>query len=796
MFKNYLTVAWRNMRNNKVYSVLNILGLATGMAVALVIGLWVYGQLSFDRFLPHYASAYRVMYRMNRNGQIDVQPSTNLPLAEVLKKDIPEIKYVAQADWMGSHSLVVGDKKINVTGTVAGSDFLKIFQYPLLKGNVASVFSDPYTIVLSESAATALFGKADPMNKAIRIDNFHDLRVTGILKEVPANSTLQFSFVMPFSYYAATNDEVKRDATDWNNNSYQTFVALQPDANYADVAPKIENLLVKYAPQYFKQTKSEIFFMPLKDWHLWTDFKNGAASGGLIDYIKMFGLIGILVLLIACINFINLSTASSERRAREVGIRKAMGSRRRDLIVQFLIESLAITVIAFVLSLGLVELVLPFFNRVTQTSTRIPYTSGWFWLVMLIYVLLTSLLAGSRPAFYLSSFNPVKVLKGGNMQTGQAGALPRKILVVLQFSCSIALIVSTIVIYRQIQYGKDRPVGYDPNRLLMTGATDDINKNYDALKNKLLQSGMVSSVTKSSSPVTGLWASNSVSDWSGMLPGETLDLGIIGVSDADYFKTLGIKFKSGNNFSGNLGADSLSVILNEAAVERMRYRDPVGQQIIWHTIPQRATVIGVVKDALMNSPFSPAAPTIFIYQPSWSGIVTYRLSPTVNSHTAIAKLAPIFNRYNPSVSFDYAFVDDSYAGKFNFETLLGQLAGLFASLAILISCIGLFGLAAYLAEKRSKEIGIRKVMGASVAQVWLLLSKEFIMLVISSCVIAAPVSYHYLHEWLLKYDYRITLGPGVFVLSGILSLVLTLMTVSFQAIKAAVANPINSLRTE
>lgn len=795
MIRNYLKTALRNLVNNKVYSALNIIGLASGMAVAMLIGLWIYAQVSYDRFLPGYQQAYKVRFNVNNNGEINTVGSTNLPLADALKKDFPEIKYVAQTDWMGSHPLTVGDKRINVNGAMAGSDFLKIFQYPLIKGNVNAVLSDPYSIVLSQTAATALFGRAEAIGKMVKIDNFHDLRVTGILKDVPANSTFQFSFIVPFTYYAITDNEVKQSLTNWDNNSFQTFVALQPNVSYAELAPKIKGTMVRHSPKYYAQTKAELFLEPLKNWHLFSEYRNGVVSGGLIDYVRMFTLIGILILVIACINFTNLATARSEKRAREVGVRKAIGSSRKNLIFQFLVESMTLTFLAFLLSLLSVAVALPAFNNLTHTEISIPFSNGVFWLLMVGFVVFTGLLSGGRPAFYLSSFKPVKVLKG-SLQTGKAGNLPREILVVLQFTCSIALIISTLIIYQQIDHAKDRPVGYDASRLVMTDATGDLTRGYDAFKNEMLATGVVSSVTKSSSPVTDIWANNSVTDWSGRLPGETLSLAIIGVSDADYFKTLGMKMESGRNFTGNLGTDSLSVILNEAAVKRMRYKAPINQVITWHTVEQRATVIGVVKDALMASPFSNSVPTIFIYQPSWSSVVTYRLSPTVNTRAALAKLAPVFSRYNPTIPFQYHFVDESYASKFDFESLIGKLAGLFASLAIMISSIGLFGLAAYMAEKRTKEIGIRKVLGATVPQVWMLLSKEFVILVIISCLIASPVSYYYLHAWLLKYQYRITIGPGVFILAGVGSIALTLLTISFQAIKAALMNPVKSLRTE
>jgi putative ABC transport system permease protein len=795
MFKNYFKTVWRGLIKNKTYSVLNIFGLATGMGVGLLIGLWVYYQFSYDRFLPGYQQVYSVQIKYNNNGEINVGQSTPLPLPDALKTEIPEIKYVAQTDWMGFHSLVIGDKKLYKRGAIAGSDFLKIFQYPFLKGNANAALQDPYSIVLTESTAKALFGNEDPMNKTLRYDNIHNLKVTGILKDVPSNSTLQFSFIVPFSYKMQNDNKVKNNLTNWRDKSFKTFIALQSNVTYAQIEPRLKVLMKKYSPEDYKSKKVEAFMQPMKDWHLYSEFENGVATGGFIDYIKMFSIIGVLVLLIACINFINLSTARSEKRAKEVGIRKAVGSQRRNLIFQFLIESFVITFFAFLLSLLFVQFALPSFNRIIGTTLTIPYSNGIFWCIMTGYVLTTSLLAGSRPAFYFSSFKPVKVLTGA-IQTGRAAALPRKALVVLQFTCSIALIICTIIVYQQIQHAKERPRGYDVNRLLMSDASEDLKRNYIPLKNEMLQSGIVTSVTKSNSPVTEIWSDSRIDDWQGKLPNESLGLSSIGVSDADYFKTMGMQIKAGKSFTGNVGADSLSVILNEAAVKRMRYEEPLNQIITWHEPPQRVRVIGVVKDALMSSPFSPASPTIFIFDPGWANIITYRLSPTVSTQQAITGLEKIFNKYNPSYPYMYKFVDETYASKFDLEALIGKLAGLFAVLTIFISCIGLFGLAAYMAERRTKEIGIRKVLGASISQVWLLLSKEFIVLVVISCIIASPVAFYYLYDWLQQYEYRITISPLVFLVAGTAAIVITIITISFQSIRAAIANPVKSLRTE
>src|SRR6201996_8609978 len=493
MIKNYLKIAWRNMLKNKVYSALNIVGLAAGMAVALLIGLWVFNQYSYDKFLPNYKQLYQVEINFTDPHEGEhTQQAVSLPIADVLRKNYPEVKYVAESDWMGQHGLLVGNKKLYMNGAAIGSDFLKMFQYPLVKGNRNSVFKDAYSIVLTESTAKALFGNADPMDKTIRIDNQHDVKVTGVFKDIPATASLKFGCLQPFSFKQLYEGWMKNAAQEWTNNSFEAFVELQPGVTQQQISPKIKDLLIKYHPEY-KSSKCEVILQPIKDQHLYSDYENGKVAGGFIDYVRMFSIIGALVLLIACINFVNLSTARSEKRAREVGVRKAIGSQRKDLIFQFLTESILITFLAFLLSVLIVQLVLPSFNTLIGSSINIPYANPVFWTFMILYVLLTGLLAGSRPAFYLSSFNPVKVLKGA-IQVGKAASLPRKVLVVLQFSCSIALIISTVIIYQQIQYAKSRPTGYSADRMMMTDMSGDLETHYQALRNDLLASGYVENV--------------------------------------------------------------------------------------------------------------------------------------------------------------------------------------------------------------------------------------------------------------------------------------------------------------
>jgi len=789
MIRNYFLTAWRNMLKTKGYTALNVSGLAIGMAVALTIGLWVYDQYSFDRWMPDHERLYQVRRNFNSNGEILNFTTTSLKLADVLRTQVPEIEYVAETDGNQGHVLSIDDKKFSFQGMCIGGDFLKMFPYPLLEGNAQTALAETYSIVLTRHVAEALFGKEDPMGKTIRIDNQNNVVVKGVLEDIPYNTTLRFDYLLPFSYSDAVHHYYANGArSSFGNNGFAQYVKLKAGIPYPQVASKVA-AIEHTEKENTNAMLSTVVLQPMANWHLYGNYVNGKETGGFLDYVRMFTIIGVLVLLIACINFINLTTARSERRAKEVGVRKAIGSQRRDLIIQFLAESFLLTLVAAVLSLLLVQLALPSFNALTGTKVVIPVSEGSFWAIVLGCVVVTALIAGMRPAFLLSAFNPVKVLKGGG-SVGRTGALPRKMLVVAQFTCSIALIIGTIIVYRQIQYAKDRPTGYSINRLMMTWMNDELRQNYTALKDEMIEKGIVSSVTTATSPATNIYWHSDIGQWPGKRGGETVEMGTILVSD-DYFRTLGMDVAEGRDFGK---VDTLNVIFNEMAIRRMRIKAPVGQVITWDTTRR---IIGIVKNALMLSPFAPPDPTMFVYAPRRSGnVMMYRLAPSVKTADAIAALTALFSKYNPSYPYHFSFADKQYADKFSLEVLVGKLAAIFAALAIFISCLGLFGLAAYMAEQRTREIGIRKVLGASVGQVWMLLSKDFVVLVLVSCLIASPLAFYFLHGWLMKYDYRISIGAGVFVMAALMALVITVVTISFQAVRAAVASPVRALRGE
>jgi putative ABC transport system permease protein len=793
MLKMYIITAWRSLVTNRVFSALNVFGLAAGMAVALIIGLWINDQRSYDRWLPDVGQAYKVKFNYSDNGATRTRDDVCLPLAAALKNEIPGIAWAAPCFGGFSTVLTVGEKNLSLRILSAGTDFLNIFHFPLVAGNADQALQDPHAVVLTQSTAKALFGNTDPIGKTVRIFRDNELKVTAVIKDIPHNSTFQFDFITVLDPHPREGWSKNAD-NDWLMSSWQVYVALRPNVTYEQVQARARMLVRTHAPAIYFTSHEEVIMQPFKDRHLWTEYENGVPTGGLISYVRLFGIIGMIVLVIACINFMNLATARSGKRAKEVGVRKVMGSSRLDLIFQFLAESILLTGFAFILSMLLVQLVLPAFNSLAGTAIVMPYSSGTFWLIMSGYVLFTGLLAGSKPAFYLSTFRPVKVLKG-KVRTGKAAGRSRQALVLLQFTCSIGLIIATIIIYQQLEYARSRPTGYNPSRLIQADAGD---MPYKALKQAVLGTGLVTSMTESMRVPTGQEPKTAINRWPGQLPNEPLSMALVATCDSDYFRTMEIPFVAGRNFAGNSDIDSLSTIVNETAVKRMRLKQAIGQFIAYNAsgYPQRLRIIGVVRDVINQSPFAPVEPTMFVFRPDWSFCLTYRLASNVNTHAALAKLQPIFEKFDQRVPYVYHFTDEEYAAKFHSELLLGKLAGIFAVLAILISCLGLFGLAAYVAEQRTKEIGIRKVLGASVSHLLLLLTRDFLIVVGLSCFIAVPIAWFLLHTWLQQYYYRISIGPGVFVLAIGIVFILTTITVSVQAGRAALANPVDSLRAE
>ena len=781
MFKNYLKIAIRNLWRNKGFSIINISGLAIGMAAAILISLWVQNELSYDQF--HKKTLYKVFNRTTGPGEIGAWDITAAPLGKTLQNDFPEIKNSSRIYWSIERLFNYGDKSIKAKGNDVDKPFLSMFNLPLLKGNAQHVFDNVNSIVLTESFAKRIFGDNDPMNKIIKVDNKESYKVTGVLKDLPSNTQFDFSYLVPLP-----EKEIYTNNS-WDNNSYYTYVELQPDASIENVNKKIKIVPEKYAPGI----GTELFLYPVSKMHLYSHFENGKPAGGRIEIVRLLVIIASLILLIACINFMNLSTAQSQKRAKEVGVRKVIGAGKRSLVSQFLIESILIALISGIFAVAIVEIALPAFNQLVSKSLTLHFESPWLWISLIAFILFTGLLAGSYPAFFLSKFKPVKVLKGFN-QSVKNPFSARKILVVVQFSVAIILVVSTLVVYRQIRYVQSRDTGYNLTNLVEVPIEGDIMKNYELIKTELLNKGIVKAICKNSLGVTV--DGSSVSGYSSEGANkeqENINFSRVGAY-GDFIKTLDLTLLDGRDIDiTNYPADSASVLLNETAVRKMGLKNPVGKYI--QRGQEKRMIVGVFKDFIIGSPYENVNPMIVIGTKYW----TYNLVMRFNSNNFSKNLSAaeqVFKKYNPAYPFTYHFVDKEYEQKFSDQKQTGTLAALFAGLTILISCLGLFGLAAYMAENRTKEIGIRKVLGASVAGIAGMISKEFIVLVIISIVIATPISWFVMNKWLQDYTYRIKLGFDIFLLAGVLAILIALITVSFQAIKAAIANPVRSLRSE
>ena len=797
MIKNYLKIAWRNLLKSKVHSFINITGLSVGMAVALLIALWIWDELSYDKNFEHYDRIVRLAQHQTMNGEVGTQNNMPIPLGYKLREDYKsDFKYVVLSRTEG-HIISAGDTKLSTQGNFMQPEAPYLFTFKMLKGS-RNGLADPTSIMLSAKLAKSLFNNADPMNKIIRIDNKFVTKVTGVYKDFPSSSSLKdIDFVSAWDLYMTTQPFLKQYAAhEFGNNSWDIYAELLPGANADNVSAKIKdtklNGLKLQGDKLGVSFKPVVFLQPMNRWHLYGEYKNGVNTGGEIEFVWMFGIIGAFVLLLACINFMNLSTARSEKRAKEVGIRKTVGSLRSQLIAQFFSESIMLAIVAFGISLLLAQLTLSWFNGVAGKNMEIPWGNPGFWLAGVLFSVLTGIIAGSYPAFYLSSFRPVKVLKG-TFKAGRFSSLPRKVLVVLQFTVSVTLIIGTIVIFKQVQYTKNRPVGYDRTGIVQIYMrTPQVHNQFSAFRNDLLQSGAVVEVAESGGPVTSVWNDNSDINWPGKPPGLLCDFGTIPISP-EYGKTVGWQLAAGRNFSHAFPGDSGAILINEAAVKFMGLKNPIGETVTWY---RKFKVIGVVKDMVMESPYDPVKPALFYMSNYMGNYVDIRLNPAKSTHQALAAIGAVFSKYDPAEPFDYRFTDKEYATKFADEERIGKLAGFFTVLAIFISCMGLFGMASFMAEQRTKEIGVRKVLGATVFNLWQLLSRDFVGLVVISMLIAMPTAIYFMNNWLKDYNYRTSISWWVLAATGAGAILVTLLTVSFQGIKAALANPVKSLKTE
>ncbi len=799
MFQSYFKIGWRNLLGNKGYSLINIGGLAAGMAVAILIGMWVYDELAFNSMHENHLRIARVM----RNGTLNGETGTTsyLPYAlgdELKNKYGSNFKRVAVAWPAGDHILAAGDNKFSQQGSFIESSAPEMFSFKMDKGTRTGL-TDANSIFLSRSASKKLFGDHDPINKHIIIDNKMNVTVTGVYEDFPHNSHFYgVMFFAPWDLFVTYSNWVTTQG--FTNNFLDIYVEIQPHTNFESASENIRNAILSNVRHIkdFVAVNPQIFLHPMDKWHLYSEWKNGRNEGGRIQFVWLFGIVGVFVLLLACINFMNLSTARSEKRAKEVGIRKAIGSVRNQLIHQFLSESFLVVGLAFVFAIFFVRASLGWFNDLAGKQMGMPFENAYFWLISFCFILLTGLIAGSYPALYLSSFQTAKVLKG-SFRVGRLASLPRKVLVVVQFTVSVTLIIGTIIVYQQIQFAKDRPVGYTRDGLLMIQMiSPDFYGKFDVLQTELKNTGVVSEIAESNGPTTGIWSSNGGFQWKDKDPGLQEEFATLSVT-SDYGKTVGWQFVNGRDFSKEFASDSTGIVINESAAKFMGFKNPIGEWVRWQPVWGNKvinyTIIGVIQDMVMRSPYAPTMPTIFFLGGN-SNWINIKIRPEAKASEALPKIEAVFKKIIPSAPFDYKFADQEYALKFASEERIGKLASVFAVLAIFISCLGLFGLASFVAEQRTKEIGIRKVVGASVFNLWKMLSKDFVVLVIISSVIAIPIAYYFLVNWLKNYEYRTEISLWIFVLTSTGAVVITLLTVSYQAIKAALMNPVKSLRSE
>lgn len=788
MLKNFMLVTLRNLRRNTLYSVINISGLSIGIACSILILLWVQEETSFDKFIPKVNKIHQVWVNAEFDNSVQSWNSVPLPTYEGMKGAHAKIANSAVAGWGATRLITLGDQRIMKPGYFVSEEFLDMFEFPMSIGDRSTVLDDPSSIVISEELAKALFKNEDPIGAFLKIDDESTLQVTGVFKDIPQNSTFQFDYLIPWKHREATEQWVKDSKENWGNYSFQVYLELTGDEDGPEVEESIKSMLSEKGEDDIERS---FFLHPMNRWRLHSNFENGVESGGQHEYVTLFTAIAMFILVIACINFMNLATARSEKRAREVGIRKSLGSRRSQLIFQFYGESVVISLISYLIAIVLVLLLLPSYSELVDKELFLDFESNQFWSFSLLIILVTGVVSGSYPSLYLSSFNPIATLKG-KVSIGKNANLPRKVLVIFQVGIAVLLIVSTIVIVKQIDLAKSRDLGYNQEGLITISGTEDIVDNYDIIKQELTRKGAILNMTRSNSNVTSINSNNFLS-WPGKPESQRVMFVTI-VANYDYAETLGADMLMGRDFSKEFATDTAAIVVNKAALDIMQLENPIGTQLeLWG---QNRTLVGVVDNVLMGSPYEQVRPMFVILDDWGTGVVTLRIPPTDNMQASIGKIQEVFEQYNPAYPFEYRFTDVDFERKYTDINLTRNLATIFAFLTIFITGLGLFGLASYMAEQRIKEIGIRKVLGASVSNLVGLISKDFAKLVILGFVIFSPLAYFGLDQYLGRYAIRTSLDWWIFALTGIIALAFALLIVINQARRAALANPASSLRSE
>ncbi|WP_336517744.1 ABC transporter permease [Pollutibacter soli] len=792
----FIRSAARSLQKNRFSTAINITGLAVGMAVAILIGTWIKDELSYNSSFPNHSRIARVYQNQNFEGVIRTWNTQAMQLGPELRNSYGHLfKNISLQGGWGNHLLISGDKKLTPKGVFMEPSITDMLSLKMIKGS-ANGLTDMNSIIISSSLAKAIYGDADPINQVLQIDAKMNVKVSGVYRDIDENSSFgELQFFSPWELYRKNEDLDNR--VGWGNSWFGVFVQLADGKDMAKTSLAIKDAKmnrVRGTEGGGAINNPVLFLHPMDKWRLYENFENGVNTGGRIQYLWMFGIIGIFVLLLACINFMNLSTARTEKKAKEVGIRKTVGSSRRQLVWQLYMESMLIAFFSLVAAIALSQLMIPLFNDIAGKTISLPWDSVWFWTGTICFALVTALLAGSYPAFYLSGFKPVKVLKG-KLIIGQYATLPRKILVVTQFAVSAILIIGTMVVFRQIEFAKDRPIGYDQRGIVAVSMpSPDMVKRLDIFRNELLATGMIESMTATDTRLSSSYVTNSGFTWPGKDPGMQEEFNTLRVT-RDFGKTVNWQIVQGRDFSKDFATDSLSFVLNETAVKYMGLKNPIGTVVRWGD-EQDYTVVGVCKDLVMQSVYEPVRPMIFVPNEKRVSFANIKIKPEQKASEAIAAIKKVYEQLDNLNPFTYQFVDEEFAKKFGEEQKIGKLAGFFSGLAIFISMLGLFGLASFVAEKRIREIGIRKVLGASVFSVWQMLSKEFVILVFISLLIATPTAWYFMNQWLQNYQYRTTIAWWIFPATGLAALLITLLTVSFHSIKAALMNPVKSLRVE